>query len=73
MSQQQNGIQSDMHTGPVAGNTGVQPGCQKDMQAILSPQPPRDSQKDLPPDLQDKVDGIMGKLAGVRAMLETSK
>ena len=43
------------------------------MQAILSPQPPRDSQKDLPKDLQDKVDGVMVKLAGVRAMLETSK
>jgi len=43
------------------------------MQVTPSPQPPRDSQKDLPKDLQDKVDGVMGKLAGVRAMLETSK
>ena len=62
-----------MHTGPVTGNTGVQPRCQKDMQVILSPQPSGDSQKDLPKDLQDKVDGVMSKLAGVRAMLETSK
>jgi len=43
------------------------------MQVILSPQPSGDSQKDLPKDLQDKVDGVMSKLAGVRAMLETSK
>ena len=43
------------------------------MQVTPSPQPPRDGQKDLPKDLQDKVDGVMGKLAGVRAMLETSK
>jgi cell division septum initiation protein DivIVA len=43
------------------------------MQVILSPQPSGDSQKDLPKDLQDKVDGVRSKLAGVRAMLETSK
>jgi len=43
------------------------------MQVILSPQPSGDSQKDLPKDLQDKVDGVKSKLAGVRAMLETSK
>ena len=43
------------------------------MQVTPSPQPPRDSQKDLPKDLQDKVDGVMGKLAGARAMMEASK
>ena len=43
------------------------------MQVTLSPQPPGDCQRELPQDLQDKVDGMKGKLADVRARLEASK
>jgi hypothetical protein len=43
------------------------------MQVKLTPQPPGDSQRDLPQDLLDRVDGIMGRLAGARVMLEASK
>ena len=64
MSQQQTSIQSSTLTGPETGTKGVQPRCDKDMQAKSLPQPKG---------LEEEMQKLRDKLAEAKATSEAYK